>query len=60
MDDDLLPPQEFLDLQVLWYLYQFSPDYVLGHYDASHRDDGLIDLFQQNGNFTHEVGADRL
>ena len=22
MDDELLPPQEFLDLQVLWYLYQ--------------------------------------
>ncbi|RJU88909.1 MAG: hypothetical protein DWC02_00940 [Candidatus Poseidoniales archaeon] len=54
MDDDLLPPQEFLDLQVLWYLYQFSPDYVLGTYDASHRDDGLIALFQQNGNFTHD------
>ena len=42
MDDDLLPPQEFLDLQVLWYLYQFSPDYVLGKYNASHRDEGLI------------------
>ena len=54
MDDELLPPQEFLDLQVLWYLYQFSPDYVLGKYNASHRDDGLITLFQQNGNFTHD------
>ena len=54
MDDDLLPAQEFLDLQVLWYLYQFSPDYVLGKYDASHRDDGLIALFQQNGNFSHD------
>lgn len=53
MDDDLLPPQEFLDLQVLWYLYQFSPDYVLGSYDANHRDDGLVALFQQNGNYTH-------
>ena len=54
MDDTLLPPQEFLDLQVLWYLYQFSPDYVLGSYDASHRDEGLIALFQQNGNYSHE------
>ena len=54
MDDALLPPQEFLDLQVLWYLYQFSPDYVLGSYDASHRDEGLIALFQQNGNYSHE------
>ncbi len=53
MDDELLPPQEFLDLQVLWYLYQFSPDYVLGEYDANHRDEGLIDLFMQNGNYTH-------
>jgi len=51
MDDDLLPPQDFLDLQVLWYLYQFSPDYVLGSYNASHRDQGLIDLFMQNGNY---------
>ena len=25
MNDQLLPPQEFLDLQVLWFLYQFSP-----------------------------------
>ena len=25
MDDELLAPQDFLDLQVLWYLYQFSP-----------------------------------
>lgn len=51
MDDDLLPPQDFLDLQVLWYLYQFSPDYVIGTYNASHRDQGLIDLFMQNGNY---------
>ena len=51
MDDDLLPPQDFLDLQVLWYLYQFSPDYVLGEYNLSHRDQGLIDLFMQNGNY---------
>lgn len=51
MDDDLLPPQDFLDLQVLWYLYQFSPDYVLGEYNQSHRDQGLIDLFMQNGNY---------
>ena len=33
MDDDLLAPQDFLDLQVLWYLYQFSPDYVQGDYN---------------------------
>ena len=51
MDDDLLPPQDFLDLQVLWYLYQFSPDYVLGEYNISHRDQKLIDLFMQNGNY---------
>ncbi len=51
MNDDLLPPQDFLDLQVLWYLYQFSPDYVLGTYNSSHRDQGLIDLFMQNGNY---------
>jgi len=51
MDDDLLPPQDFLDLQVLWYLFQFSPDYVLGEYNSSHRDQGLIDLFMQNGNY---------
>lgn len=52
MDDDLLPPQDFLDLQVLWYLYQFSPAYVLGDYDPAHRDEGLITLFQQAGNYT--------
>ncbi|MEL0100928.1 MAG: hypothetical protein VW862_04440, partial [Euryarchaeota archaeon] len=51
MDDDLLPPQDFLDLQVLWYLYHFSPDYVLGEYNLSHRDQGLIDLFMQSGNY---------
>lgn len=51
MDDDLLPPADFLDLQVLWYLYQFSPDYVLGDYNQSHRDQGLIDLFMQNGGY---------
>ena len=53
MDDDLLDPQDFLDLQVLWYLYQFSPDYVQGMYNSSHRNQGLIDLFMQNGNYTH-------
>ena len=26
----------------------------LGKYDATHRDDGLIALFQQNGNYTHD------
>ena len=52
MDDDLLAPQDFLDLQVLWYLYQFSPDYVLGEYNASHRDEGLISLFEQNGQYS--------
>lgn len=51
MDDELLAPQDFLDLQVLWYLYQFSPDYVEGDYNLSHRDEGLIDLFKQGGNF---------
>ena len=52
MDDTLLDPQDFLDLQVLWYLYQFSPSYVLGDYNSSHRDQGLIDLFMQNGQYT--------
>jgi alpha-amylase/alpha-mannosidase (GH57 family) len=52
MDDTLLEAQDFLDLQVLWYLYQFSPAYVQGDYNASHRDEGLISLFQQNGQFT--------
>ena len=52
MDDNLLEPQEFLDLQVLWHLYQFSPAYVQGDYNASHRDEGLISLFQQNGEYT--------
>ena len=53
MNDELLSPSDFLDLQVLWYLYQFSPDYVLGNYNSSHRDQGLIDLFMQNGNYNH-------
>jgi alpha-amylase/alpha-mannosidase (GH57 family) len=52
MDDELLDPQEYLDLQVLWVLYQFSPAYVLGDYNASHRDEGIISLFQQNGQYT--------
>ena len=52
MDDTLLEPQDFLDLQVLWYLYQFSPSYVQGQYNSSHRDQGLIDLFMQNGQYT--------
>jgi len=52
MDDTLLGAQDFLDLQVLWYLYQFSPSYVNGTYNASHRDQGLIDLFQQNGQYS--------
>ena len=53
MNDELLAPQDFLDLQVLWYLYQFSPDYVQGEYNSSHRDQGLIDLFMQNGQYSH-------
>ena len=52
MDDTLLGAQDFLDLQVLWYLYQFSPSYILGTYNASHRDQGIIDLFQQNGQYS--------
>ena len=52
MDDELLAPQDFLDLQVLWYLYQFSPDYVQGDYNTSHRDEGLITLFMQDGDYT--------
>ena len=53
MDDTLLSPQDYLDLQVLWFLYQFSPDYVQGEYNVSHRDQGIIDLFMQNGQYTH-------
>ncbi len=62
MDDTLLEPQEFLDLQVLWYLYQFSPDYVLGEYQLiedsvaegrpSHYNQTLKSLYEQNGGYT--------
>ena len=62
MNDELLDPQEFLDLQVLWYLYQFSPDYVLGDYQdlddsigdsrPAHGDAGLQALFAQNGGYS--------
>ena len=63
MDDDLLDPQDLLDLQVLWYLFQFSPDYVEGAYASefddpasygapSQQDQGLMDLFEQGRDFT--------
>ena len=62
MDDTLLSPQNLLDLQVLWYLYQFSPDYVLGEYAnledsvadgrPAHADATLETLFMQNGDYT--------
>ncbi len=62
MDDTLLSPQDLLDLQVLWYLYQFSPDYVLGEYAAledsvaagrpAHADATLQSLFEKNGGYT--------
>ncbi|MDE0574470.1 MAG: hypothetical protein OSB32_02675 [Candidatus Poseidoniales archaeon] len=52
MDDALLSAQDFLDLQVLWYLYQFSPSYVQGNYNATHHDQGLINLFMQNGQYS--------
>ena len=61
MNDVLLEPQAFLDLQVLWYLYQFSPDYVLGQYQSiedstadgrpAHGDVTLQNLFAQNGGY---------
>ena len=51
MDDDLLPPQDFLDLQVLLVPIPIFAVYVLGEYNLSHRDQGLIDLFMQNGNY---------
>jgi alpha-amylase/alpha-mannosidase (GH57 family) len=62
MDDTLLSPQDLLDLQVLWYLYQFSPDYVRGEYSAiedptsdgrpAHYNASLETLYTQNGNYT--------
>ena len=54
MNDQLLPPQEFLDLQVLWFLFQFSPSYITGEYDLEHFDQRLVDLFNQNGNYTRD------
>ena len=54
MNDQLLPPQEFLDLQVLWFLFQFSPAYIAGEYDLSHFDQRLVNLFNQNGNYTRD------
>ena len=52
LNDQLLPPQEFLDLQVLWYLFQFSPSYLQGEYDSQHYDSELLSLFNQNGNYS--------
>ena len=63
MDDELLSPQDLLDLQVLWYLFQFSPDYVQGEYAAFfddpteysapvQTDTGLMDLFTQGRDYT--------
>ncbi|DAC22927.1 MAG TPA: hypothetical protein HA345_04650, partial [Candidatus Thalassarchaeaceae archaeon] len=63
MDDDLLPAQDLLDLQVLWYLFQFSPDYVQGEYTPffdnpstysapSQTDQGLMDLFTKGRDYT--------
>ena len=49
MDDELLAPQDFLDL--LGVLSVFS-DYVQGDGNSSHRDDGLIALFMQDGDYT--------
>ena len=62
MNDALLSPQDFLDLQVLWYLFQFSPDYVLGEYQSiedsaasgrpAHYNQALKSLYEQNGDYT--------
>ena len=62
MADELLSAQDFLDLQVLWYLFQFSPDYVLGEYQSiedstaasrpAHYDATLKALYEQNGGYT--------
>ena len=54
LNDQLLPPQEFLDLQVLWFLFQFSPAYIQGEYDSNHYDLRLFELFNQNGNYTRD------
>lgn len=61
MNDELLSPQDLLDLQVLWYLFQFSPDYVQGEYSSfftqpnntpPQYDQGLMDLFTKGRDFT--------
>ena len=64
MDDELLPPQDLLDLQVLWHLFQLSPYYVQGNYSElgdpesdsrpSHRNDSIVALFEQGSGFTFD------
>ena len=61
MNDELLPPQDLLDLQVLWLLFQISPNYVQGDYAdlgdpeedgrSPHFNQSIIDLFMQGSGF---------
>lgn len=52
MDDTLLPKNELLDLEVCWFLFQLSPWYVEGRYNASDKDQRILDLYQKYGGFT--------
>ncbi len=64
MDDELLPPQDLLDLVVLYHLFQFSPYYIQGEYAAledpttdgrpAHVNASLQALFTQRGGYTPE------
>ena len=62
MDDELLSPQDLLDLQVLWYLFQFCPITCRANTPPSlttpgygapvQTDTGLMDLFSQGRDYT--------
>ena len=64
MDDDLLSPQDLLDLVVLYHLFQFSPYYIQGEYATledpttdgrpAHENASLQALFTQRGGYTPE------
>ncbi|MEM2900535.1 MAG: hypothetical protein QXT63_07055, partial [Thermoplasmata archaeon] len=44
--------QDFIDLTALWYLFQISPWYVQGRYNASERDETFLALYQKT-DFTY-------
>ncbi len=50
--DTPLSTQDFIDLTALWYLFQVSPWYVQGKYNASERDDTFLALYQKT-DFTY-------